>query len=302
MAIFTGCGDTSGTAERVAVDGSSTVFRISQKAQVDFDKVEPNIQVTVGNHGTGGGFERYFRKEVDVIDASRDAKTEETAKAKEMGLEWTRFLVGYDGITLVVNPKNDFVKSLTVEQLKKLYEKDSTVETWKDLDPSWPEKKIVVYSPDSDSGTFEFFCEAILGKGVKTQRKGVQVSPDDNQLVAGVAGDQGAIGYFGYGYYVPNQERLRAIPIQNGPDAPAVMPTPETIMSKEYAPLSRPLYIFVKNAALKRPAVAKFVRHYLENIDRFASAANFDAPTEAERQVNAQTLEHALAAAAGSAS
>jgi phosphate transport system substrate-binding protein len=314
LSLTVGCGDTqpsekaaggstgSADSSSVAVDGSSTVYRISQKAQIDFNKVDSNILVTVGNHGTGGGFERYFRNEVDVIDASRDAKQEETDKAKEMGLEWTRFLVGYDGITIVVNPRNEFVRTLSVEQLKKLYEPDSPVQTWKDLDASWPDKKIIVYSPDSASGTFEFFQEAIVGKNVKTQRKGVQVSPDDNQLVAGVAGDEGAIGYFGYGYYAINKERLRAVPIQNGPEAAAVMPTPETIMSKEYAPLSRPLYIFVKNSALRRPAVAKFVRHYLENIERLATAASFDAPNEADRQANDETLRKALASAGTPAS
>ncbi len=299
--ILAGCGD-SRPLETIAVDGSSTVFRISQKAQIDFNKVAPEIQVTVGNHGTGGGFDRYLRNEVDVIDASRDAKPEETEKSKESGLEWTRFLVGYDGITVVVHPKNDFVKSLTVEQLKQLYGPESEITTWKDLDPSWPDKKIIVYSPDSASGTFEFFMEAIVGKGVKTQRKGVQVSPDDNQLVAGVAGDEGAIGYFGYGYFVVNKERLRAIPLQNGADAPAVMPSPETIMSKEYAPLSRPLYIFVKNAALKRPAVAQFVKHYLGNIDRLATAANFDAPNEADIKANQEALNKAIEAAGTPAS
>ena len=291
--FLAGCG-SSQPLETVAVDGSSTVFRISQKAQVDFNKVAPEIQVSVGSHGTGGGFERYLRGELDVIDASRDAKKEETEKAKELGLDWTRFLVGYDGITLVVHPKNDFVKSLTVDQLRLLYIEGSEVKTWKDLDPSWPDQKIIVYSPDSASGTFEFFMDAIVGKGVKTQRQGVQVSPDDNQLVAGVAGDEGAIGYFGYGYYAANQKRLRAVPIQNGPDAQPVAPSPATIMSKEYAPLSRPLFIFVKNSSFKRSAAAKFVKHFLDNIERLSTSANFDAPNEADRETNQKALQQVL--------
>src|SRR5208282_1247229 len=151
-------------AATVVVDGSSTVYRISKAAQEAFNKVNPQITVVVDNHGTGGGFGRYLQGEVDIVDASRAAKPEEESKAKAQGIEWTRFLVGYDGITLVVNPKNDFVKSLSVEQLKAIWEPNSKANTWKDVDPAWPNHKIILYSPDNDSGTFEFFKEAIAGK------------------------------------------------------------------------------------------------------------------------------------------
>ena len=160
-------------AATIVVDGSSTVVRISKAAQKAFKAVNPAVTVTVDEHGTGGGFARYLQNEVDIVDASRDAKPDEEKKAKEQGIEWTRFLVGYDGITLVVNPKNDFVKSLSVEQLKAIWAPGSKVKTWKDVDPSWPDRPIVLYSPDNDSGTFEFFTEAIVGKA-KSQRDDVQ--------------------------------------------------------------------------------------------------------------------------------
>ena len=219
----------------VIVDGSSTVFRISKAAQEAFEAVNPKVTVVVDNHGTGGGFSRYLEGEVDIVDASRTAKEEEASKAKAQGIEWTRFTVGNDGITLVVNPKNTFVKSMTVEQLKKLWQPGSTVKTWKDLDPSWPDRKIILYSPDNNSGTYEFFIEAIIGDA-KSQRDGVQQSSDDNTLVSGVANDADGLGYFGYAYYAANKERLRPVAVQNGPDAKPVLPSPETIADKSYKP------------------------------------------------------------------
>ena len=283
-----GTSGAGAAGSKVVVDGSSTVYRISKAAQSAFSKVNDAVTVIVANHGTGGGFGRYLEGEVDIVDASRDAKKEEAEKAKEKGLDWTRFLVGYDGITVVVNRENTFVKSLTVEQLKKLFEPGSKVTKWKDLDPSWPDRKIVLYSPDNDSGTFEFFTEAIIKQ--KAQRKDVQESPDDNLLVRGVEGDTDGLGYFGYAYYAENKDRLRAVPIQNGPDAKPVEPSTKTVLSKEYAPLSRPLYIFVKNTALKRPEVAEFVKYYIEHGAELAKKAGYVAPTEADLAENRKAL------------
>lgn len=300
---LSGCGGgETGRSETVTVDGSSTVFRISRAAQIDFQKVAPEIQVAVNSRGTGGGFGRYLEGELDIIDASRDAKPEETSKAAEKGFEWTRFLVGYDGITVVVNPRNSFVNSIKVEQLKRLYSPDSQVTTWKELDPDWPDTKIVLYAPDTDSGTFEFFAEAIVGKGTKTHRPDVQPSPDDNTLVTGVAGDAEAIGYFGYAYYAANKERLRAVPVQDGDKAP-VEPSPETILSGSYAPLSRPLYIFVKNSSLRqRPAIQKFVKHYLDNAGKLATSAGYVPPNEADLAANSAALTKAMKTGAGTSS
>jgi phosphate transport system substrate-binding protein len=291
LMAFAGCGDGfSGGAKPIQVDGSSTVFRISKAAQEGFAAKDGSIQVIVGNHGTSGGFGAYLRGEVDIVDASRAAKPEEESQAKSKGLDWERLLVGYDGITVVVNPKNDFVKSFTVEQLKAIWGPESKVTTWKDVDPSWPDRKIVLYCPDNDSGTFEFFTEAIVGKA-KKQRQDVQASADDNALVSGVAGGPDGLGYFGYAYFAANASRLRAIPIRKDEKAEAVMPNPETILSKSYAPLSRPLYIYVKKAALKRPEVAKFVRYYIDNVADLAKQGGYVAPTEADRSANAEALK-----------
>jgi phosphate transport system substrate-binding protein len=280
-------------ATAVIVDGSSTVFRISQAAQQMFNGVDSEITVVVDNHGTGGGFQRYLDGEVDIVDASRAAKPDEEAKAKAQGIDWTRFVVGYDGITLVINPKNDFVKSLTVDQLKAIWAPASKVKTWKDIDAAWPARNIVFYSPDNASGTFEFFTEAIVGKQ-KSQRDDVQPSSDDNTLVGGVAGDPDGFGYFGYAYFAANKDKLRNVAVQNGPSAKPVLPSPETIKDKSYAPLSRPLFIYVKNSAARRPEVAKFLKFYIEKNDELAVKGGYDPPTAEDKTKNQETLAKLL--------
>ena len=287
MLVLPGCGGGGGD-KAVTVDGSSTVFRISKAAQEEFARRKPGLDVIVSNHGTSGGFGAYLRGKVNIVDASRTAKAEEESQAKSKNLEWTRFLVGYDGITVVVNPKNDFVKFLTVEQLKRLWEPGSKVKTWKDLDPSWPDRKINFYCPDNDSGTFDFFTEAIVGKA--RQRQDTQASPDDNTLVVGVSGDEDGIGYFGYAYFAANSKKLRALPIQAaGKDAP-VSPSLDTILHKSYEPLSRPLYIYVKNSAAKRTEVVDFVTFYLDEIESLSKAGGYVPPTEGDRAANREGL------------
>jgi phosphate transport system substrate-binding protein len=285
-----GCGGSSDdSSPPIIIDGSSTVVRISKAAQQAFNKVKPEIVVVVDEHGTGGGFGRYLQGEVDIVDASRLAKPDEESKAKAQGIEWTKFIVGYDGITLAVNPKNDFVKSLTAAQLKSLWSPDSKVAKWKDLDPAWPDRKIQLFSPDSDSGTFEFFTEAIVGKA-KSQREDVQASSSDNTLVAGVAGDADAIGYFGFAYYAANKDKLRAVPVQNLEADKPVMPSLESILDKSYSPLSRPLFIYVKNSAARRPEVSAFLKFYLEQIDDFAAKGGYASPSADDKTNNLQLL------------
>jgi phosphate transport system substrate-binding protein len=296
IGITAGCGPGGGTGgpgikatPAIIVDGSSTVYRISMAARAAFAKVKPAVVVVVDNHGTGGGFSRYLQGEVDIVDASRAAKADEESKAKAQGIEWTRFLVGYDGITVVVNPKNNFAKSLSVAQLKAIWAPEAKVKTWKDVDPAWPDRKIILYSPDNDSGTFEFFTEAIVGKR-NSQRDDVQQSSDDNTLVIGVAGDPDAMGYFGYAYYASNQDKLRALAIRNGESAQPVLPSPTTIIDKTYAPLSRPLYIYVKNSAARRPEVGEFLEYYLDNINQFAVTGGYAPPTADDVKENQETL------------
>jgi phosphate transport system substrate-binding protein len=297
--VLSGCGsndtDTAGApnksraAATVVVDGSSTVYRISKAAQEEFEAVNPEITVVVDNHGTGGGFSRYLQGEVDIVDASRTASPDEESKAKAQAIDWTRFFVGYDGITLVVNRKNTFVNSLTVDQLKRLWQPGSSIKTWKDLNESWPDRRIILYSPDNDSGTFEFFTEAIVGKA-KSQREGVQQSSDDNTLVSGVANDEDGMGYFGYAYYAANKESLGAVAVQNGPDAKPVLPSPETIADQSYKPLSRPLFTYVKNSAARRSEVKQFLTFYLENVQKLAVKGGYDPPSADELKENADAL------------
>ncbi len=286
LAGCSGGGDNGGaTPSAVVIDGSSTVFRISNAAMEAYNKVNPEVNVVVDNHGTGGGFSRYLQGEVDIVDASRPAKPDEEAKAKAQGIEWTRFLVGYDGITVVVNHENEAIKVLEVGQLKAIWAPGSKVKTWKDVDPSWPDRPIVLYCPDRDSGTFEFFTEAIVGKA-RSQREDVQASSDDNILVKGVAGDRDGLGYFGYAYYTANKDKLRAVAVKASSDAEAVAPSPETILDKSYTPLSRPLYIYVKNSAMRRPEVAAFLKFYLEKVGTLAEKAGYVPPTAEDQAAN----------------
>lgn len=266
--LVVGCGGVDTTP--IIIDGSSTVFRISKAAQSEFNKTNPEVDVIVESHGTGGGFGRYLAGEVDIVDASREAKGDE-AKGAVGDLAWTKHLVAYDGITLVVNPANDFVNDLTVEQLKKIWESGSKVNTWKDINPQWPDRKINFFSPDKDSGTFEFFTEAINHKG-RSQRDGVQVSPDDNALVRGVAGDKDSLGYFGYAYYTSNSDKLKSVKV-NG-----VEPNKETIKNGKYPALTRPLFIYVKNKSRERPEVKSFVSYYLGNASELSEKSGYVSP------------------------
>jgi phosphate transport system substrate-binding protein len=302
MATLPSCGRSDQDLKprpTVTVDGSSTVYRISVAAQEAFHEVNPDITVVVDNHGSGGGFGRYFQGEVDIVDASRPARPDEEARAKAQGIGWTRMTVGYDGITLIVHPTNTFVQSLSVEQLKAIWEPGSRIKTWKDIDPTWPDREIILYSPDADSGTFEFFTEVIVGKA-RSQRDDVQASSDDNTLVNGVMGDRDGLGYLGYAYYAANSKDLRALPIRNGRDAKPVLPGPSTIADKTYTPLSRPLYIYVKNSAVRRRAeVADFLKYYVENLEALTTKAGYDPPTAGDMTANREILAAFLKIRAG---
>jgi phosphate transport system substrate-binding protein len=278
-----------GASSVIDIGGSSTVYRISNVARELYDEVDPKVKVIVKSNGTGPGFAQYLKNELDIVDASRPAKAEEEQKAKEQGIDWTRFLIGYDGIAVVVNKKNTFVKELSVADLKRLFEPDSKVKTWKDLNPAWPDRKIGLFTPDKESGTFDFFTEAINGKQ-GLQRKDVQQSSDDNTLVTGVKGEEDGLGYFGYAYYAANVAALRAVPIKAKDGEPAIEPNPETILKKTYTPLARPLYIYVKNKSLRRPEVAAFVTWYIENAPKLAEKAKYVAPTADDQAANKKLL------------
>ena len=283
--LLGGCGRPQ---EPIVVDGSSTVYPISVAAQEAYTESVPGTpRITVNQSGTGGGFGRYAAGEVDIIDASRPAKPEEERQARAKGYDWTRFTVGHDGITVAVNPANDFVDALSVAQLRDLFRPGSDLRTWRDLNPDWPDREIVLYTPDNDSGTYDFFLEAL---GLETQRKDVQPSSDDNVLVTGIAGDGDALGYFGFAFYIENEDKLKAVPIRNGEDAEPIPPTPETIDDGSYVPFSRPLFIYVKDSAMDRPEMADFVTYYLEHAEELAERVGYVGPNAQERSENLQKL------------
>ncbi len=258
-----GEGGGSSLTGSIGIDGSSTVYPVTEAVAEAFGKVHPDVKVTVAVSGTGGGFKRFAIGETDISDASRPIKASEAETAKENEVEFVEVPVCYDGLTVVVNPENDWAKQLTVEQLKNIFQEGGATK-WKDLDDSFPDEPIKVYSPGSDSGTFDYFREAIVGK--KTPfRADMSVSEDDNILVTGVSGDKYAIGYFGCAYFFENEDKLKAVAVVNPDSGDAVLPTAETIENGTYAPLSRPLFIYVSVKSLSRPEVKEFVDYYLEN-------------------------------------
>ncbi|AWI11641.1 phosphate-binding protein [Caldibacillus thermoamylovorans] len=245
----------------VAVDGSSTVFPIMEAVVEEYNMNQPNVKVSVGMSGTGGGFEAFAAGETDISNASRPIKDEEKAALEKAGIEYTEFEIAYDGLSVVVNKDNDWVDYLTVDELKKMWIEDGTVKKWSDIRDGWPEEEIKFYSPGTDSGTFDYFDEVVLDGQPIVEK--ATLSEDDNTLVTGVTGDKNAIGYFGYAYYAENKDQLKVVPIDNGNGA--VEPTNETVESGKYTPLSRPLYIYVKNESLSKPEVYDFVKFALEN-------------------------------------
>ncbi len=249
-----------GLSGKIQIDGSSTVYPVSQAVAEEFMKKNPGVNITVSQSGTGGGFEKWAKQETDLSDASRQIKEEEKKNAEKAGLDPIEVPVAKDGITVVVNKENDFVDKLTVEQLKKIWEPNSKVKTWKDVNPEWPDEPIQLYGPGTSSGTFDYFTEEIVGEEGKSRTDYTQ-SEDDNTLVQGVTGDKNALGYFGYAYYKENKEKLKALPIDAGKGA--VTPTDETIQSGKYTPLSRPIYVYASKQAMEKEHIKKFMEFYL---------------------------------------
>ena len=246
----------------IEIDGSSTVFPITEAVAEEFRHVAPEVRVNVGVSGSGGGFKRFTVGETDISDASRPIKDNEAEIAKENGIEYFEFLVGVDGLSVMVSPDNDFVDCMTTEQLKALWEPESTVNNWNDLNPAWPDKRINLYGPGTDSGTFDYFTEEIVGEA-QASRADYTASEDDNVLVQGISGDRNALGYFGYAYYAENMDKLKLVAVDNG--SGCVVPTIDAIADGTYSPLSRPLFIYVSKNSLVRPEVKAFVEFYMEN-------------------------------------
>jgi len=264
----------------IAIDGSSTVYPITEAMAEEFQKVS-KTKVTVGESGTGGGFKKFCRGETDISDASRPIAQKEIDACKEAGIQYIELPIAFDALTVVVNTKNDWVKSLSVAELNSIWKPGSSVKNWKQVNPAYPDKALALYGPGTASGTFDYFTEAVNGKA-KASRTDYTPSEDDNVLVQGVSGNQGGMAYFGYAYYEANQDKLRAIPIIAKPGAPAVMPSAESVKDASYQPLARPLFIYVNaTAAAFKPEVKAFVNFYLENAPKLVAEVKYvPLPTE----------------------
>lgn len=250
----------------IKIDGSSTVYPITEAVAEDY-QAEKKVKVTVGISGTGGGFKKFCRGETDVQNASRPILKKEMDACKEAGVQFIELPIAYDGLTVVVNKNNDFVKSLTVEELKKMWEPGAQgkVKSWKQVNATFPDTPLKLFGAGSDSGTFDYFTEAIVGKA-KSSRGDYTASEDDNVLVQGVNSDKGGLGYFGYAYYEENQDKLKAVPIVAKKGAPAVLPSFDSVKNGSYQPLSRPIFIYVNaTSAAFKPEVKAFIDFYLQN-------------------------------------
>jgi len=283
--LLAGCGgDRGGGADnggatvdsdlsgRIQADGSSTVGPYTTAAAEQFRGVHPNVQITVGVSGTGGGFERFCAGETDLSNASRAIKDEESAACAAKGIEYVEFQIANDALTVVVNPENDWVDCLTVAQLRKIWDTGSKVQSWRDVDPSFPDVTMKLYGAGTDSGTFDYFTDAINGEEGRS-RSDYSATEDDNVTVQGVSGDEGALGYFGLSYYEQNKDALKAVEIDDGDGC--VAPSVEAAQNGTYKPLSRPLFIYAKKESFGRPEVHAFVEFILDNEQDIAEAAQF---------------------------
>jgi phosphate transport system substrate-binding protein len=264
-------------ADVVKVDGSSTVYPITEAVAEEFQKAKKNaVKVTVGISGTGGGFKKFCRGETDFSNASRPITAKEMEDCKAAGVEYIEMPVAYDALTVVINPKNTFLKQATVDELKKMWEPaaQGKVMKWSDVNPAWPDAPMKLFGAGADSGTFEYFTEAVVGKA-KSSRGDFTASEDDNVLVQGVSRDVNALGYFGYAYYAENQNRLKGLPIVNPKTGKAVEPSGANVENASYQPLSRPIFVYVKKSSLDKPEVREFVDFYMKNAEKLVREVKY---------------------------
>jgi len=293
-----GGGGGSELSGNIRIDGSSTVAPLSEPAGEQFNGEHPDVRVTVGTSGTGGGFEKFCAGETDISDASRQIEPDEEKLCEAKGIEWTEITVANDALSVVVNPENP-VTCMTVEQLKSVWEPKSKVSSWSDVEGLEQDfdTELELYGPGTDSGTFDYFTEAINGEEGASRTDYNNVGEDDNATVTGVTGSEGGMGYFGYSFFRENQDTLKALEIDGGDGC--VAPTPETAQDGSYKPLGRQLYIYPSAEALRKPAVREFVTFYIENSDALAEQAGFIPLTEEQKQESLDKIEQ-LSGGAGS--
>jgi phosphate transport system substrate-binding protein len=264
-------------AQVVKIDGSSTVFPITEGVAEDFQKFKKGaVKVTVGISGTGGGFKKFCRDEIDLSGASRPILAKEMADCKAAGVEYFELPVAFDALTVVMNPKNAFLKQITVAELKAMWEPaaQGKVMTWDQVNPAWPKSPIKLFGAGADSGTFDYFTEAINGKA-KASRGDFTASEDDNVLVQGVSNDVNAIGYFGYAYYAENTAKLKAVPVVEKAGKPAVLPSEKSVLDGSYQPLSRPIFLYVNAKSMAKPEVKEFVEYYMQHVTKIAKEVKY---------------------------
>jgi phosphate transport system substrate-binding protein len=266
-------GNSGGTGE-VKMDGSSTVFPISEAIAESFGKANAGKKASVGTSGTGGGFKKFCRGEIDISNASRPILQKEIDDCKAKGIDYLEIPIAYDALTVVVNPANTWAANMKVADLKKIWEPTATgkVMKWKDVNPAFPDAKMALYGAGKASGTFDYFTEAVNGKAKET-RADYTATEDDNVIVKGVSGDKNALGYFGYSYYEANKAKLKAVGIDNGKGA--VLPSVETVKNGTYAPLSRPLFIYVSSKSLDKPEVKEFIDYYMAQVPKASAETKY---------------------------
>jgi phosphate transport system substrate-binding protein len=277
------------TNPMVKIDGSSTVFPITEAVAEDFQNAKRGaIRVTVGISGTGGGFKKFCRGETDIVDASRPILQKEMEECKKTGVQYVEMPVAFDALTVVVNPRNTWAKTITVQELKKIWEPEAQgkITRWNQVNPLWPDEKIKLYGAGADSGTFDYFTEAIVGKA-KSSRGDFTASEDDNVLVQGVASDKNALGFFGFAYYVENQKKLNPVAIDSGRGP--ILPSAKTVEEGTYQPLSRPIFIYVNTRSAEKPEVREFVEFYMKNGPALVKEVKFFPLPE---KAYAMNLEH----------
>ncbi|MZD04465.1 phosphate ABC transporter substrate-binding protein PstS family protein [Streptomyces sp. SID5785] len=284
-------GDGDKLSGTIKVDGSSTVAPLSTAAAQLFQAENSGVKVTVGTSGTGGGFEKFCNGETDISDASRPIEDDEKAACDKKGIKFEEFQVANDGLSVVVSKDNDWAECLTVEQLKKIWEPGSKVNNWNQIDPKFPNQKLELFGAGTDSGTFDYFTQAINGEEGKS-RTDYSPSEDDNVTVQGVSGSKGGMGYFGLSYYEENKDKLKVLKIDGG--GGCVAPDKQTVQEGTYKPLSRPLFIYPKASSLDKKEVTAFVEYYVENNADIASKAQFvplNSTQETELKKDLQTLK-----------
>lgn len=274
----------------ISIDGSSTVYPITEAVAEEFRAEFPRVNITVGVSGTGGGFNKFGRGESDISNASRPIKEQEIALCESNNITYVQLKIAFDGLAVVANPENDWLESITVEELKMIWEPaaQNVIKRWNQIRPEWPDEEIRLYGPGVASGTYDYFTEAIVGKS-GSSRGDFTASEDDNVLVQGIAGDKYGLGFFGLAYFEENQNKLKLVAVDGGQGA--VLPSLETVSNNSYTPLSRPMFIYVNSTAIERAEVIEFVRFYLENAGELTKEVGYVPLPESEYEAEKEKLE-----------